>query len=144
VTGFSAPSTGTFTVVVYDQSGGDAQGGPYHLDYTLAPGANAGGALTSGVPVSGTLAEGALDSYTLAAQAGQAVTLSVTDIAASAFVPSLTVYGPTGTVIVSTSGATVANSAFSATASATFTVIVYDSSGGNAQGGPYTISATLQ
>ena len=34
---FAAPMSGTYTVVVYDVSSGDAATGPYNLFFTLAP-----------------------------------------------------------------------------------------------------------
>jgi len=73
-----ARMSGTYTVVVYDESVGNASTGPYNLYFTLAPGANKGGALNPGDVVSGQLAEGALDSYTFSAAMGDGVALTVT------------------------------------------------------------------
>jgi hypothetical protein len=141
---FAAQKTGTYTVVVYDDSSGYASTGPYNLYFTLAPGADAGGTLSPGTSVSGQLAEGALDSYTFAAQVGEGVGLRVTDVAGGTFTPAFIVYDPTGAVVVDRAyGANVASDFFAAQKTGTYTVVVYDDSSGYASTGPYSVSFTL-
>lgn len=84
VDGFSAPSTGTYTVVVYDWSSGLASTGDYKLYYTKAPGANQGGALSPGGVMPGTIEKGGLDSYTFAASTGEGILLRLADVAGGA------------------------------------------------------------
>jgi hypothetical protein len=136
---FAAPSTGTYTVVVYDSTAGLAQTGDYHLYFTRAPGANKGGALPSGHAVLGHIDEGEVDSYTFTASAGEGILLRLTDLAGGAFTPWFTVYGPAGNVVTSARGTDVAERSFVAPSTGTYTVVVYDSTAGLAQTGDYEL-----
>jgi hypothetical protein len=137
---FTAATTGTFTVVVLDGTSAASGTGAYNLYLTVAPGANEGGALTSGAVVTGTIDEGDLDSYTFSAQSGNAVQLSVTDVASGALTPGITVYGPNGATVATTANANVASISFTAQAAGTFTVVIYDVSSGLASTGDYSLS----
>ena len=140
---FQAPKSGTYTVVVYDDSTGYAATGPYNLYFTLAPGADAGGALTPGTVVTGQLVEGALDSYTFTAQIGDSVTIQVVNTTGGSLVPAFSIYDPSGADIVSPAyGPNGASYSFKAPKSGTYTVIVYDDSTGYASTGAYTIALT--
>jgi hypothetical protein len=139
---FAAPSTGTYTVVVDDASSGLASTGDYRLYYIKAPGANQGGALSSGVIVLQHIDEGELDSYTFAAATGQSITLRVTDIAGGSFSPGLWVYGPAGNFVSSAQGTTVALKSFAAPSSGTYTLVISDQSSGLASTGDYQLDYT--
>jgi hypothetical protein len=142
-TSFAAVTTGTYTVVAYDWSTGVASTGDYDLHFTKAPGANEGGALVSGTPVSGAIGKGDLDSYTFTANAGDTIQLSMSDIADTAFVPALAVYNPAGGFVSSVYAAGVATSAFTAGWTGTYTVVAYDWSSGAASTGDYTLVCTV-
>jgi len=137
-----APSTGTYTVVVFDWSSGLASTGDYKLYYTRAPGANQGGALISGTAIVEHIDKGELDSYTFTAVSGNGIALSVTDIAAGALTPGFSVYGPTGNLVHSATGPIVASKSFTAASSGTYTLVVYDWSSGLASTGDYQLGYT--
>src|SRR6185369_16060602 len=139
---FTATATGTYTVVVYDYSSGFASTGTYNLYLAVAPGANEGGALTPGAMVAGAIDLGDLDSYTFAASMGQGVAVRVTDVAAGPFAPAAAIYGPAGALVGSAYNADAAMVSFTATASGTYTAMVYDYSSGFASSGSYTILLT--
>lgn len=135
--------SGTYTLVVYDASAGDAATGAYNLYFTIAPGANKGGALTPGGEVSAQLAKGALDSYTFSAQIGEQVTIRVTDVASGALTPAFNIYDPTGTPIVNGAvGANVASYAITTQKTGTYTIVVYDASSGDAATGAYDLTVS--
>jgi len=136
---FSAPATGTYTVVLYDNSGGFAAAGDYNLYYVKAPGAHKGGALNAGDVVFEHVAKGELDSYTFAALTGDTIGVTVADIAAGGFVPAFNIYGPTGDFVTWTWAYDLAGLAFSAPASGTYTLVIYDNSGGFAATGDYRL-----
>src|SRR4029453_17227012 len=139
---FSAPASGTYTVVVSDTSGGNAGTGDYKLYFTRSPGANAGGALSPGGSVADHIDLGELDSYTFTAAIGEGIQLRVADLARGVLYPWLTVYGPTGNLVSPTANPDVAMAWFSAPASGTYTVVVSDTSGGNAGTGDYKLYFT--
>lgn len=141
--GFSAPSTGTYTVVVYDVSTGLASTGGYKLCYTKAPGTTSGGALSSGSATAGHLDKGELDSYSFAAVAGHPVQLQVTDLAAGPLWMAFAVYGPAGNLLSTTSGATVAARTFTPTITGVYTLVVYDASTGLAATGDYELDYAM-
>ena len=136
---FAAPATGTYTVVLYDNSGGFAAAGDYNLYYVKAPGAHKGGALNAGDVVFEHVAKGELDSYTFAALTGDTIGVTVADIAAGGFVPAFNIYGPTGDFVTWTWAYDLAGLAFSAPASGTYTLVIYDNSGGFAATGDYRL-----
>ncbi len=139
---FAAGVSGRYTAVVFDGSSGYAASGAYNLYYTVAPGSNEGGLLTPGTPVAGTIDEGDLDAYTFSAAAGNKFTVAATDVNATAFVPGVLVYGPTGAVVASVSGPTTASASVTTSTAGTYTVVVYDASSGFAASGAYSLSLT--
>jgi trimeric autotransporter adhesin len=141
--GFSAATTGTYTVLIYDSSSGLGSTGPYLIHFVKAPGADADGVLTPGAAVSGQLAEGAIDSYIFTAAIGDKVALTATDVDGGTLIPTFAVYGPTGALETSAEGTDTATNGFSVPLTGTYTVVVYDSSSGLASTGPYTLSLAL-
>jgi hypothetical protein len=140
--GFAAAKSGTYTVIVYDGSGSLDQVGDYQLYFTKAPGAAKGGALTSGDSRSSHLDEGALDSYTIAAHAGDVISLILTDVAAGPLVPAFDLYGPQGALEKHATGADFAQAAYKAPSDGTRTIIVYDNSPLRNATGNYTLSVS--
>jgi hypothetical protein len=137
---FSPLLTGKYTAVVLDASSGSAGTGNYKLYFVNAPGESEGGALTLGTPVAGTIDIGDMDSFTLTATAGTKLKLVATDVNATALVPYIAVYGPTGVNVVNANNATTATAAFTATVAGTYTVVILDS--GSASG-DYSLVADL-
>jgi large repetitive protein len=128
VMSFSAPQSGTYTVVVYDASYYADDSGAFRLYYTLAPGANAGGVLSVGSTAAGTLDLGELESFTIAASAGQPLTVRVSETTSTNLTPGFTLYQPGGAVEISRSGATSASYSFTPTQSGTYTLVLFDAS----------------
>jgi len=140
---FTASATGTYTVVVFDYSSGFASSGAYHLYLAVAPGANEGGLLPPSAAVAGTIDLGDIDSYTFAAVAGQGVQVRAADVTGTAFVPAVVVYDPSGAVVNSNYGQSVAGFSFTASATGIYTVVVYDYSSGFASAGAYNLYLTV-
>ncbi|MCA9498228.1 MAG: thrombospondin type 3 repeat-containing protein [Nitrospira sp.] len=134
---------GTYTVVVADGTQGGTLTGPYNLYFVRAPGANEGGALPNGGIVSDAIDLGDLDSYTFPGNTGENVQIRVTDINNSTLGPRLTLYGPAGTLISSSSGSTIATINISLPHNGMYTVVVADGTQGGAQAGLYTIEFEL-
>ena len=140
---FQAQLNGTYTVVLGDSSAGLTGTGDYNLSFTMAPGANKGGALVPGGMVAAHLDEGALDSYTFAADADQGIMLRIADVAGGSLEPGITVYDPTGTVVGSANASDVAAVAFQAQSNGAYTVVLGDSSAGLTGTGDYNLYFTL-
>jgi hypothetical protein len=139
---FQAQSNGTYTVVLGDSSGDLTGTGDYNLSFTMAPGANKGGALVPGGMVAAHLDQGALASYTFAADAGQGIMLRMADVAGGSLEPGITVYDPTGAVVGRANASFVAAVAFQAHSNGTYTVVLGDSSAGLTGTGDYNLSFT--
>jgi large repetitive protein len=137
---FAAPSTGAYTVVLYDHSSGLAATGDYKLYYTKAPGANTGGALSPGAVALGHIDKGEIDSFTFTATVGEGIVLRVTDVAASTFTPWFTIYGPAGNAVTWAWGYDVAGRSFAAPSTGAYTVVLYDHSSGLAATGDYQLA----
>jgi hypothetical protein len=141
---FYAPTSGTYTVIVYDNSTGSASTGDYNLYFTRALSANEGGPLSSGSTLSGVIDKGDLDSYTFAALAGASVHIELADVAQGPLWPAFEVYEPSGKRAVNpVSGADLASVTFKASGGGTFMLVVYDMSTGMASTGGYQLSLTI-
>jgi hypothetical protein len=143
-----ATTNGTFTVVVGDFSGGYAGSGSYRLTLArtgspivISPG-DEGGPLTNGVMHTGTIDLGDLDVWSFTAMAGENIVVRMGEmVAGSSLTPVLWLYGPTGALLDSFAGSTVAAEVgFRATNSGTFIVVAGDFSGGYAGTGPYRLT----
>jgi hypothetical protein len=143
---FRATNSGTFTVVAGDFSGGFLGSGAYRLtlaktgDPIVLSAGDEGGPLTNGVAHTGTLYVADLDMWRFTANAGESLTLRVGKIAGNPFTPALWLYGPTGALLDSGSGAVATELSVRATNSGTFTVVVGDFSGGYAGSGSYRLT----
>src|SRR5205085_2913304 len=107
---FTAPATGTYTVLVNRTDGADGVG-TYALTLAQAPGGfvvpagDDGGPIANGANVTGTILRGDLDQWTFPANAGDAVSVTASEVGANTpFQPGLRVHGPTGQLLVNTSG----------------------------------------
>ncbi len=122
----TAPSTGTYTVVVRDGNTEPTGTGDYELHFVRVPGANEGGALQSGSNVLGTVSLGDLDTFTLSATAGEVLVLRVADLGATALRPTITLYDPTGASVGGDNNPSVAALSKVAAVSGTYTVLIRD------------------
>ncbi len=125
----AAPADGTYSVVIRDRTGTNT--GAYAIEFTRAPGANEGGALPNGGAVAGTITLGDLDSYTFAANAGDALQLRVGEPTATAFAPEITLYTPSGTQLSYTWDNSAAAINVAAPVSGVYTVVIGDRSFAN-------------
>ena len=143
---FRATNNGIFTVVAGDYSGGYAGSGSYRLtlaktgDPIVLSAGDEGGPLTNGVVHAGTIYVADLDMWSFSANAGDNLTLRVGKVSGSPFTPALWLYGPTGALLDSDSGANATEIGVRATNSGTFLVVVGDFSGGYAGSGTYRLT----
>lgn len=139
--------TGTYTVIVIDESSGEDAVGDYELFFVKAPGAVEGGTLPNGGLVSGEITLGDLDSYTFAANAGDSVYLRVADTETTEFIPSdffpqVDLFDPSGALLLSGNGQLVGDIFASLTVSGNYTVVVRDESSGEDAIGSYNLYFT--
>ena len=118
------PSTGTYTLVVADRNNSGT--GAYDVHYTLAPGANEGGALVNGGTLNGFIDLGDLDSFTYTALAGEGIDLQMVDTALTTLTPQMWLYNPAGTLVVTAWGTNVATIATTAATTGTYTLVLAD------------------
>lgn len=139
--GYLAASNGTYRVLLGSQN--PNQSGTYNLvmmripDDLMIPDGEDGGALTNGGNHAGTIEVGDVDLWTFTANAGDQVWLR---LATTTAYPSLSVFGPTGTVVGSASDGSNTRDAvagFAAPATGTFTVLVRSHYSGGS--GPYVL-----
>ena len=112
----TAPLTGTYTVVVTDGNTFGDKTGNYLLRLVKTPGAlvppptgDEGGALTNGVARAGTIQVGDLDPWTFDTIQGGAITVRIGKVVAgetaTGLYPWIRLFGPTGALLRSSSGA---------------------------------------
>jgi hypothetical protein len=142
-TTFTAATSGTFLVSIYDGSGNLPAAGEFNLYFAVVPGANEGGALSPGGTAADSIAKGDLDSYTFSAAAGQGVMLRAARVEAGSLSPAIAVYDPSGTAIGSNWNDDVAGLAFVAGATGSYTLIVSDITANLAGTGAYAVHFTL-
>jgi len=141
----SLVKTGTYTVIIRDNSSGDDNVGSYDLYYVNAPGANSNGVLPNGGRISSEIELGDIDSYTFDANAGDTVYLRVADTETTEFInsnflPLVALFDPDGDLLGSSSGALVGHiDAEVLVKSGTYTVVVRDDSSGDDNVGSYDI-----
>lgn len=142
----SAPVSGTYTIVVDDNSPGEAScsylltlvrtGG----SVVVTPGDD-GGALTNGFMHSGMVEVGDLDVWTVTANAGEAFAVRVGNIFdPEPMLPTLRLYAPDGTQLDIGSGNKAAEVTAAPTVGGTFLVVVGDHGSGLSGHGAYRLT----
>ena len=124
--------TGTYTVIVNDESFGEDETGSYNLYFARAPGANNDGCIANGQSANGFIDLGDIDSYSFTANAGTSLLVTVTDLDNSGFFPSVILLDPSGSFVTSDSDSNTAQISQSLSFTGEYTLIVVDESSGNA------------
>jgi hypothetical protein len=138
---FTAPSAGTYTVLVsrYDTADGTGQ---YELTLAQAPGrvtvpvGDEGGPIVNGGNYTGYLLRGDLDQWTFTATTGNAISVSASEVGPNtAFMPWLRVHAPNGALMGGATGNLSAEVDFTAPVTGTYIVLVsrYDNADGTGQ-----------
>jgi hypothetical protein len=142
----SAPSTGTYTVIVGSGDVGRAGTGSYRLTLVRAPGTftvstgDQGGTLTRGVNRAGSIVVGDVDPWTFSTTQGSAINLVVSEVTGSAaFTPWIRLIAPNGAVIGNRWGAAGAQIIATAPSAGTYTVVVGTGDVGRAGTGDYRL-----
>jgi hypothetical protein len=143
----TAASTGTYLVVLADNSSSYAGAGAYRLTMaktgspvTVSPG-DEGGPLINGAMHTGTLDLGDLDVFTVSANLGEAIVVRAAEIVAgTALTPWLRIYSPSGTLLGNSTTAVAAEVAVTAASSGTYLVVLADNSSAYASAGAYRLT----
>jgi len=150
----TAPTTGTYTVIVgtNDGFGRNNDAGSYLLTLAKGPGAfetstgDEGGPITDGVNQAGAIYLGDLDMWSFTATQGQVITLSMSEVApvTAGFQPWIRLVSPTGVLLGNSIGASAAQVVVTAPTTGTYTVIVgtNDGFGRNNDSGSYLLTLT--
>ena len=135
-----APVSGVYIAVATDNN--RSGGGGFELHYVRAPGASEGGALVMGGRRSGNIGSGDLDSFSLAALAGDTLHLRLTDAAGSFnFSPEMRLYAPDGRWLSTQWGNDLAALDLTLPATGVYTLAVLDQS--HAGSGDYTLDSNI-
>ena len=144
-----APLTGMYTVRVASADIGNNDTGTYLLTTVRVPGAltvapgDQGGRLTNGGNHAGTIHVGDLDPWTVTAAAGESIVVSIGETGvASALVPWIRVFGPTGAPVFNGNnwGALAAQVQVTAPTAGIYTVVVSTQDVGNDASGTYVLT----
>lgn len=142
----TAPTTGTYTVVVGSGDSGLDADGTYSLTlakagaFTISPG-DQGGAVTNGENYTGDIFIGDLDMWSFPAAVGEALTISIGETGADAvFQPWIRLRGPAGQDLGTAFGARAGQINVTATVAGTYTVIVGTADSGLDAAGTYTLT----
>src|SRR5437870_2959273 len=150
----TAPTTGTYTVIVgtNDGFGRNNDAGSYLLTLAKGPGAfetstgDEGGPITDGVNQAGAIYLGDLDMWSFTATQGQVITLNMSEVApaTASFAPWIRLVSPTGVLLGNSIGASAAQITVTAPTTGTYTVIVgtNDGFGRNNDTGSYLLTLT--
>src|SRR5438094_604516 len=150
----TAPTTGTYTVIVgtNDGFGRNNDAGSYLLTLAKGPGAfetstgDEGGALTNGATQAGTIYLGDLDQWSFTATQGDYIALSMGEVApvTAGFQPWIRLVSPTGVLLGNSIGASAAQITVTAPTTGAYTVIVgtNDGFGRNNDTGSYQLTLT--
>jgi hypothetical protein len=145
----AATTTGTYTVVVSDKTNSGTTGNSGTGDYNLyvarsAIGAAAEDTVLKSQNVAGQIDLGDLDTFKVAATAGQAFQITVSPTT-TGWVPRIDLYSVTGSFVTSNYGSTGITVNATPTATGNYTAVVSDytnnGSTGNSGTGTYTITA---
>lgn len=141
-----ATNSGTFSVVVDDNSASHTGTGDYRISLikTGSPivtnPSDEGGPLVNGTTYQGTINVGEVDAWTVTANAGETFFVAMGETTTTSLTPILRIYGPDGTLLKSdyTGGAT--EIAIQAAESGTFLVIAGDNAPNWAGSGNYRLT----
>jgi hypothetical protein len=129
-TDITAPLSGTYNVLINRIDAADGVGS-YMLTLAQAPGGffvpvgRGGGSMLNGGRYSGTILRGDLDQYSFQAAAGDALTVTVSEVGTNtSFMPRIRVHGPDGKELGNTWGDLWAESDFTAPLAGTYTVLI--------------------
>ncbi len=137
---------GTYTVLVSDWN--EVNAGPYTLRMSktpgefVVPGGDEGGAMTNGENHTGVIDSGDLDTWTISADLGDSIVVSVAEIVEdgqpeAAFRPRIRLFDPEGSETNDSNGLLATEFSRNASLAGTYTVVVSDWNEGNP--GPYTL-----
>jgi hypothetical protein len=149
----TAPLTGTYTVLVASNDGGNDATGQYRLTLAKIPGAfvvpvgDEGGAMTNGANHAGIIHTGDLDQWTFQAVQGNSIVVSISEVLEGeidpGFFPWIRLFGPTGAQVgFSNWGNLAAQIDAVAPLSGKYTVLVASNDGGNDATGSYELSVS--
>src|SRR3989442_9388800 len=150
----TAPTTGTYTVIVgtNDGFGRNNDTGSYLLTLAKGPGTfvvsdgDEGGPMTDGVNHAGAIYLGDLDMWSFTATQGQVITLSISEAApvSAGFQPWIRLVSPTAALVGNSFGAAAAQIAVTVPTTGTYPVIVgtNDGFGRNNDTGSYLLTLT--
>ena len=136
--------SGTYTVLVFDNSSRDDATGDYDLFFSKIPGSDEGGTLPLEGVTSETIDLGDIDTYTFQGFAGDTIGLRVadketTELINSAFFPRVELYAPNGSFLDSGQGFLVGSIFERLTTTGTYTVSVFDNSSRDDASGDYDL-----
>jgi hypothetical protein len=140
--------TGTYTVLVANNSSSSSATGNYTLTlaktpgpYTVSPG-DEGGSMTNGASHTGSIPTGDLDAWSFQATANDGIAVSLGEVGESnsEFYPWLRLVGPDGATLGNYSGNTTAEIAVRAPLTGTYTVLVANNSSSSSATGNYTLT----
>ena len=131
--------SGTYTVIIVDESFGEDETGSYDLYYAKAPGANNDGCIANGQSANGFIDLGDIDSYSFQANAGTSFLVTVSDLTGGDFSPAIILLDPSGTVITSNVNADTAQISRTLPVTGEYSLFVFDESFGEDATGSYRI-----
>ncbi len=137
----AASESGAFTVLVDDGADNHRGAGDYNLYFARIPGANEHGALAEGIARAETIDVGDLDTFTLTAVMGEAISLEL-EKTSGTMSSRMELYDPSGTFKGSASSNETPGSLLLAEPgeSGTYTVLVMDGSQYPTESGDYTLT----
>jgi hypothetical protein len=145
--GLNASQTGTYTVIVSTADAGNDATGKYNLRLLKAPGAftvpggDHGGPMTNGRTHTGRITVGDLDGWSIAANPGDYIAVSVGETSGTAdFTPWIRLVAPNGAVVGNSWNVAAAQIGLNASQAGTYTVIVSTADAGNDATGNYRIT----
>ena len=129
---YTTSVAGSYTVIVQDYNSDVTGSGDYRLyfartgsEYTV-PSGDEGGLLNNGEFYEGTIDRADMDLWSLRADAGETIRLSISETNGSDLSPVLLLYGPEGNFITFNSGTNSTTISHVATVAGSYTVIVQD------------------
>jgi|GEM_PF-1179056 len=143
----TATNSGTFIIVASDGNGNLSGSGNYRLtlaktgDPVVVSAGDDGGPMINGYTHLGTILTGDMDLWTINAKAGDALIVRMGEITdTNTFTPWVRLYGPTGTLLSTSSGAVASEATATAGPSGVYLVVVSDGNGILSGSGDYRLT----